>query len=494
MSARRYDECPWAEANMTTTESRKTVELPRQLITSSLEAQPGKLGGIYALAFQLAKSEGCLLALNAIDELEQQLLAELDPVVAEALTQGEEVTYDSGQTVAYIEDAELAQFSGLVLFVGTDEERIMLLKGMTHGTALIVPQTEAQLATLKSKFPYAALATIQPEPNTPKLSDAQVEGLQWFESRYDRLADGHLSPLSELVKLGVGEPQVCRYCGKTSPDVTFLNVSHAFPEQIGNKKLVDLRECDSCNVHFATTAEDHFGKWTLANRAVGRIKGKKNKVPSYELDGFRIDHKQGELTIRIPDGDPRVKLDPKGKHLEMVFERQSYVPMGVFKCFVKMALAVLPEPEASECQHLKDWLLQPTHSYESFPFKPLMVYTQFVPGPLPNDKVTYILLRRKAGVTGSPYLFFMVQYANYVHQIALPMPARDMTDVETTMQLYYFPHPWDTPEHKQTFGGTTLRQEDLSSPEVKRADVHSIRFGFEKLREIPVLTTPPAAT
>jgi hypothetical protein len=468
---------------MTTTESRKTVELPRQLITESLEAQPGKMGGIYALAFHVAKSVGVPLALNATDELKQQLLAELEPVVAEALTQSEEVTYDSDQMVAYVNDPELAQFSGLVLFAGADEERIKLLKSMTHGTALVVPQTEAQLATLKNEFPYAALATIQPDPNTSKLSDAQVESLQWFESRYDRLADGHLSPRSELVKLGAGESQVCRYCGKASPDVTFSNVSHAFPELIGNKKLVDLRECDDCNTHFATTADDHFAKWTLPNRAVGRIKGKK-KVPNYESRGFRIDHKQGELTIKVRDGDPRVKLDPKDKHLEMVFERQPYVPMGVFKCFAKMALAVLSEPEASECQHLKDWLLQPTHSYESFPFKPLMVYTQLVPGPLPNDKMTYILLRRKAGVTGSPYLFFMVQYANYVHQIALPMPAQDITDVETTLQLRYFPHPWDTPEHKQAYGGTILRQEDISSPEMKRGDVHPMRFSFEELREI----------
>jgi len=477
---------------MTTTEPRKTVELPRQLITESLEAQPGILGGIYALAFHVAKSGGVPLALNTADDLKQQLLAELDPAVAKALTQGEEVTYDSGQVVTYINDLELAQFSGLILFSGADEERIKLLKRMTHGTALIVPQTEAQLAALKGEFPYAALATIESASNTPKLSDAQHESLQWFESRYGPLADGHLSRQSALVKLGAGEPQVCRYCGKTSPDVTFSNVSHAFPEQIGNKKLVDLRECDVCNAHFATTADDHFAKWTLANRAVGRIKGKK-KVPSYASNGFRIDHKQGDLTISVREGDPRVKLDPEGKHLEMVFDRQPYVPMGVFKCFVKMAMAVLPEPEASECQHLKDWLLQPTHSYESFRFKPLMVYTQLVSGVLPNDKVTYILLRRKAGVIGCPYLFFIVQYGNYVHQIALPMPAQDMTDVEATLQLRYFPHPWDTPEHKQAYGGTTFQPEDLSSPELKRGDAYPMRFGFKELRDNPVPTTLPAA-
>lgn len=408
--------------------------------------------------------------------------------MAEALAQGEDVTYDSGQIVTCINDIELEQFSGLILFCGADDERIKLLKRMAHGTALVVPQTEAQLAALKNEFPNAALATIS-GPSTSNLSDSQLEGLLWFESRYEHLAAGNLDRQSALIELGAGEPQICRYCGKGSPDVAFSNVSHAFPEQIGNKKLVDLRECDVCNAHFATTADDHFAKWTLANRAVGRIKGKK-KVPSYASNGLRVDHKQGDLTISVRDGDPRFKLDQEGKHLEMVVDRQPYIPMGVFKCLVKMAMAVLPEPEALKCQHLKDWLLQPAHSYESFPFKPLMVYTQLVSGPLPNDKLTYSLLRRKDGVVDCPYLLFVLQYGNYLHQISLPMPAQDVEDVEATLQLCYFPHQWDTPEHRQAYGGTTRKEEDLSSPEVKRGDAYPMRFGFNELRNNP---TPPAA-
>lgn len=468
--------------NMTTAESRKIFENHRQLITPSLEAHPDKFGAIYAFAVHLAKNEGVPLALNLTDELKLQLLADFEPMAAEALNQGEEIKYDSGQVVSFINDTELAQFNGLIFFADADESRIKLLNSITHGIAFIVPQTEVQLAALKSELPYAILATCQSDQNTYTLSDSQTKKLQWFESRYDHLSSGYLNHQSEHIKLGDGEPQVCRYCGKSSPDVTFSNISHAFPELIGNKRLIDLRECDACNKHFSTTAEDHFAKWSLANRAVGRIKGKK-KVPSYESRRFRIDHKQGELSIRIPDGDSRVKLDRENKHVDMVFERQPYVPMGVFKCFVKMALAVLPESNASECQHLKDWLLQPTHNYESFPFTPLMVYTQFVPGPIPNDKLTYILLRRKEGITGIPYLLFMVQYANYVHQITLPMPAQDITNIETTLQLCYFPHPWDTPEHKQAYGSTMHQQEDLSSPEVKRGDTHPMRLGFEELRE-----------
>ena len=124
-------------------------------------------------------------------------------------------------------------------------------------------------------------------------------------------------------------------------------------------------------------------------------------------------------------GDPRLKFDDKAKRIEMQLERPPYIPMGVFKSFVKMALAVMPEPEASNCQHLKDWILQQTHTYESFPFRPLMLYSQFIAGPVPNDKISFMLARRKTSASGCPYLMFMIQYGNHVHQIALPMPKED---------------------------------------------------------------------
>ncbi|RKP59329.1 ThiF family adenylyltransferase [Pararobbsia silviterrae] len=56
-----------------------------------------------------------------------------------------------------------------------------------------------------------------------------------------------------------------------------------------------------------------------------------------------------------------------------------------------------------------------------------------------------MLVRRKASVLGCPYLMFMVQYGNHVHQIALPMPKEDGMGREPVQtSLSYFPHPWES--------------------------------------------------
>lgn len=175
----------------------------------------------------------------------------------------------------------------------------------------------------------------------------------------------------------------------------------------------------------------------------------------------------------------------------MRLERPPYIPMGVFKSFVKMALAVMPEPEASQCKHLKKWILEEKHTYESFPFLPLMLYSQIIAGPVPNDKISFMLVRRKASVSGCPYLMFMVQYGNHVNQIALPMPKEDgMGQDPVQTSLNYFPHPWETADHIGTYGPARLVEENLSSPDFRRNEPYPMNFSFEKAIE----TTPPKAS
>jgi hypothetical protein len=291
---------------------------------------------------------------------------------------------------------------------------------------------------------------------------------------------------------------MCRYCGKSAPEVAFKNLSHAFPEQIGNKKLVDLLECDTCNADFAAYIENDFGKWSLPARSMTRIRGKKNKVPSYESADklLRVDVKAQQVSIALREGDTRVKFDDGAKTIRMEFERGSYAPMGVFKTFVKMALAVMPQPEAAECGHLKKWILEKMHSYESFPFKPLLLHTQFVAGPLANDQVSYFLLRRKPGVTGCPYLMFVLQYANFVYQVALPMPKQDELHggKQGNLELCYYPHPWDTPEYEKAYGPARLLQEDLSSPELRKKELFPMSFAYHKAVNMTgTLQTPAGA-
>ncbi len=242
------------------------------------------------------------------------------------------------------------------------------------------------------------------------IQEALAKNRNWFDRHYDIVSHLALGPNSERVHLGDKTKRVCRYCGLAEPEVEFKKLAHAIPDQVGNDWLFDHEECDDCNEHFAKWVEDDFAKWTLPWRSMGRIKGKKG-IPSHKSNDkkFRIDATKeqpnqealGEniprpdLKIQLGLNDARYELDEASNTVKLTLERQPYVPMGVFKCLVKMAVAVMPPEERQRCAHLKRWILLAEHTFESYPYKPLNLIYQFVPGPLPNDRVNYWLLRRK---------------------------------------------------------------------------------------------------
>lgn len=451
------------------------------IVTNSLDDQPESLAAIIFVAMKLAQQGGSPLAINAAPSHRLQLLALLPAGTVEHLIAGKSVDNGSGPSLTLIDDHAVGDFVGLILFVGVDPARLAVLKAHRISMVIAVPQTNAERAAILEVFPNASRLDCRPKPELPETSSVKI---QWLEQRYEVLAARNFDRKSEQVVLGAGEPQVCRYCGKSAPEVTFENISHAFPEQIGNKWLIDSRECDTCNTHFASTIDTPFGDWSLLARSTGRIRGKR-RVPTFVTSDsdVRIDVKNGTLNLTARVGDSRLNFDEDAKRIDMRLERPSYIPMGVFKSFVKMALSVMPEPEANKCQHLKAWILEKKHTFESFPFRPLTLYSQFISGPVPNDKISFMLVRRKASVSGCPYLMFMVQYGNHVHQIALPMPEEDAMG----QALVYFPHPWESADHIAAYGPASNSEEDLSSPDFKRNDPYTMRFTFEKAID----TTPP---
>ena len=50
--------------------------------------------------------------------------------------------------------------------------------------------------------------------------------------------------------LETGENQICRFCGRSRPEVSFRHGAHARPESLGNKSLFTIYECDSGNQFF----------------------------------------------------------------------------------------------------------------------------------------------------------------------------------------------------------------------------------------------------
>lgn len=307
-----------------------------------------------------------------------------------------------------------------------------------------------------------------------------MEAMAYFDNNYD-LSASYLN-LIPGGKHYIGDKtnRVCRYCGKSKPEVYFKLEAHAIPEFTGNKSLIAFDECDTCNKLFSRVIEDHFGKYLGALRTLSQIHGKKG-VPTYKgQDGkSRISLEEAGLHIAGYEDDPIFDLNQESKTLTITAHRQPYVPAAVFKCLVKMAIAIAPNELLPELTHLREWINLETHTYESFPYKPLMVFEQFTPGPMPYKGVTLFLLRRKSGILHVPYLQFVCAFGNTMYQIVLPMPEKDKEILNKSIQLSLFPVPFN---EGHEYGKTSVHQLDLSRYEVVKNEPHVMHMSFDSIQ------------
>jgi len=288
-----------------------------------------------------------------------------------------------------------------------------------------------------------------------------------IDSRYDLLAYETMSGKHKTC-LGNKNDRLCRYCGKRSPEVKFRNEAHAFPQAIGNRWIIDYWECDTCNALFSRMLEDDFVKYLGPQRTLSRIRGT-NGIPSFQRKKgeLRIEWNGDTLKITTPNENSDVVIDEDGKGFTLRVKLQPYTPMGVFKCFVKMALAVMPEAELKFCKHLIKWISEKQHSTESFPFSPLLIFTQFMPFHMPNDVIIYSLQKRKEGITNVPFMQFTILIHNTHYQFFLPMPEQDRGNIVNDM----------TNQSCLEQNGIELGKEDFTSHLVVRDDIRIIRMG-----------------
>jgi hypothetical protein len=316
---------------------------------------------------------------------------------------------------------------------------------------------------------------------------AQHKRLVWFAERYESITAGILLPNMPKQYLGDKACQLCRYCGKRGPEVKFKKKAHAFPELIGNKSLIDHCECDTCNNHFSEKVEDDFSKFTMPWRTFGRVGGKQG-IPSHKSSDrrLRIDAGNAELKVRVDRNDPRTTRDEARKTLTYRLERQPYRPMGVFKCLVKTALAVMPSSEAGHCAHLKEWILQPEHSFESFPYRPLTVMIQLIPGPGPGNQISYALLKRYNSAH-CPYMVFLLQFSQCVFQITIPMPAKDLIEgEERNFDMMYYPTMWENKQYVAAYGGPYFDNPDFSGFDLVRDETVEVHMRYDSITQVNV--------
>ena len=274
--------------------------------------------------------------------------------------------------------------------------------------------------------------------------------------------------------------RVCRFCGLGRPEATFRNKAHAIPEALGNRGLLSKNECDSCNHFFGSGIEDDFGKWSKPSRTFSRISGKKG-IPTLKKGGaepgWRIQYDSTSLHITAYENDPSFVVDEKRKQIRFELQRDAYTPVAVLKAFVRIGVTLVPAEELPNFSEALAWICEPDHSKS--PVAKIPVSWTFLPGPMRNDLIVAILLRRRDSVAELPYAFLVLAYGNDVFQVCLPCPKRDNHLKGRMLWFPLFPSPMRPDPH--LYGEPNVEKLDLCGRGIVKGEKIPVALGFDQL-------------
>lgn len=222
----------------------------------------------------------------------------------------------------------------------------------------------------------------------------------------------------------IGKKGCCRYCGKDSSQVSFRKKAHSFPELIGNKYLFSHDECNECNEYFDKNLENDLANYLGVTRTACGVSGKKN-IPKFKTNkGERIE-RIGNNIIVIETNKSTITSEEKSTNKALIkVEKHPYIPLKVYKIFVKMALSMIPIALIGKFQDPINWVRydkKPRKYNDSF----LKMYCSFVTNGNPLPAIRGCLYRRKTQSESLPYLFSVVIFGSYIFQFIVPFSTED---------------------------------------------------------------------
>lgn len=319
--------------------------------------------------------------------------------------------------------------------------------------------------------------------------DEMTKAARYYDQRYDIVFD-RIYQRSEKLELGDRSIRRCRFCGNSPTVVTFGKVAHAIPEALGNRGLTSAYECDTCNELFGGGIESDLGEWSKPIRTFSRIAGK-NGVPTLKQSsqgGWRIQFADGRLNITDYEDNPVHEVDEANKRVIITLKRGSFTPVAVFKAFVKIGLTLLPEPELAPFTEALAWVRETDHAKSWIRAAPI-IYT-FLNGPMPNDRITALVLRRKPSVVDVPYAFLILGFGNEVFQVILPAPAEDAVLKGQNFSVVPFPTPGGPDPAR--YGRAVPKAIDMTGVNVVRGETTTIVLRFEESVRIEPASGDPA--
>ena len=234
----------------------------------------------------------------------------------------------------------------------------------------------------------------------------------------------------------------CRFCRKTEEDgAKFNEIAHCLPESIGNHFFASYYECDKCNAFFGKRIESEYATYMKLYHSVFHIHGKKtvpdhigtdckskttwyNDKPIISEIAPDSEDASKELDNDSPVIDSGVMkhVEIKGNIIEYSDTAPPHIPIAVFKCFVKMAISIMPEEELSRLEDTISWLTNKKHTNIFFP-KKLLCRVKMIPGYNTTKYPCVQLFKRKGPSQCAiyPLYVFNLTYGNLSFLIEVPI-------------------------------------------------------------------------
>ncbi len=266
-------------------------------------------------------------------------------------------------------------------------------------------------------------------------------------------------PIQRNTKGFLPKPQrSCRYCGRKQPEATFNKTAHVMPKFIGNIHWVCDWECDECNSTFATF-ETSLAAYTGLMRTVTALSRNyhipDHKVPNCPVTAEKISTDMDQNVVCFSFSEEIIR---DGKNTIIPFQKESYVPIRIFKILLKMAFAILDPSELENYRHTLKFLVSDINNEYFRQFAKVHVsHHAYISDPL------FYMFKRCRPEDNLPMHIFMFCYEDSIFQISLPYHLNDepLYKAHKPINLLFCPPIFFQPPLEESTLTATIR--DFSS-------------------------------
>ncbi|PED57339.1 hypothetical protein CON50_00940 [Bacillus anthracis] len=272
---------------------------------------------------------------------------------------------------------------------------------------------------------------------------------------------------------------MCRFCRKSQNEVRFKKDAHAIPNMLANQHLLSRYECDECNQYFSRLEND-FGNYTLFIRSMLRQKGKKG-YPKFKRNKFKVEtvlyeeEQKERLKISNEIGSNRVEEHEENKSIIITGEKDSYIPIAVYKCLVKVALTLMPDTHIKYFSKSIKWILEKDH-LKGNPNSKLLMFELLISPHFFDSPLVLLHLRKEHALTDLPYAICKIYFGYMMYQFYIPMCVKDMNKKLTFRSLII---------ERSGMTSNRLNRLDLSSPELMKGEKEILELTYEEKNPLP---------